>query len=443
MLSTLLAKFQAHKENLLSSFLFVPTVLVFSAAVLSFLLVAMDHRYPDQQLSWLFSGSPSAARSLLSTIAGAVITVISIAFSLTIVALQQASTQFSPRIMRNFTNDKGNQLVLGTYIATFLYSLLVLRAVRDPGDSSDIAFAPAIATSVALVLATICVALLVYFINHVANSLQAITIISRVHGELNEQIDAMYPELFVAGNSLAQPPTHPQRPYDGEVSVLAPKAGFILRIAEDSFSELRFSKASHLIVLPSVGDFVSQDQPLAYVQGYSQLSDERHSLISAAIIIGKQRSIKQDPMFAIRQLVDIALKALSPGINDPTTASYCIYYLGDSMGRIAQRALPLPVKTFQNPKAFVHFNKPNWEEFLEAAFSQIQHEARTNPAVTKVLLETFAKLAEVLPSSERAKPLQPLLSTAREQMAGKTFDKLRRKQLLTIIDNTEKSLRRI
>jgi len=443
MLSTVLAKLRIYKENLLSTLWFVPALLVFFTAALSFLMLAFDHRYPDQQASWLFNGSPSAARSLLSTIAGAVITVISIAFSLTIVALQQASVQFSPRVMRNFTKDKGNQLVLGTYIATFLYSLLVLRAVRDPGDSSGTGFAPAIATTVALVLVIVCVALLIYFINHVASSLQAITIINRVHSELNEQIDTLYPEPFVAGYSLVRPPTNPRRPYDKEVTVLAPKAGFIVRIDEDSFSELHFSKASHLIILPSIGDFVSEGQPLAYARGYSKLSDDHRGLISAAIIIGKQRSIKQDPMFAVRQLVDIALKALSPGINDPTTASYCIYYLGDSIGRIAQRALPLPVRTFQNPKAYVHFNKPNWAEFLEVAFLEIQYEARTNPAVTKALLETLGRIIDVLPSSERSKPLRPLLKTARKQLMAEAFDKPQHKQLLAIIHETEITLARI
>ncbi|MGI9027895.1 MAG: DUF2254 domain-containing protein [Candidatus Saccharimonadales bacterium] len=443
MLTTLWAKLITYLERAQSNLWFIPSLMVFASVLLSFALLALDHRYPSQDFSWLFSGSPSAARSLLSTIAGAVITVISIAFSLTIVALQQASVQFSPRVMRNFTNDKGNQLVLGTYISTFLYSLLILRGVRDPADSSEVGFTPAIATTVALAFAVVCVALLIYFISHVANSLQAITIIHRVHSELDEQIDKLYPEPFSKDTRPVRQPSARGQSDKDKISVSAPKAGFIVRIDEDSFRELNFSKSSRLYVLPSVGEFVIRGQTLAYVHGYTKLTDERKDCILAAIIIGAQRSIKQDPLFAIRQLVDIALKALSPGINDPTTASFCIYYLGDAMGSLAQRTIPSPVRSIQDSKAYVHFNKPNWSDFIEASFFEIQYEARTNPEVTKVLLETLCRLIDLLPSRDHANALKPLLKTAHEHLAATSFDKLHRQQLQAILTEADATLSRI
>lgn len=444
MFSNISGKLKNYAENVSSSLWFVPAIIVIAIAGLSFLALALDHRFLDIRSPWLFNGSPSAARSLLSTIAGAVITVISIAFSLTIVALQQASVQFSPRVIRNFTDDKGNQVVLGTYIATFLYSLLVLRAVRDSGDSSnEVAFAPAIATTITLVLAVICVAMLIYFINHVARALQAITIINHVHNELNEQVDILYPYPYAREPETLPTPPIMTFPYNPELSVQAPRAGFVVSIKESSFKQLDFTKTAQLVVLPKVGDFVSQNQTLAYVSGYSGLSDERRDVIVAAIIIGKQRSIKQDPLFAVRQLVDIALKALSPGINDPTTASYCLHFLGDSLGRIAGRTLPLPRNLFNDDTTTVYFNKPTWPEFLQAGLSQIQHEARTNPAVSKTLVKTIGRIIENTPSAARAEPLEVFIRTAREQLEASSFNDSDRRELSAVIDETETMLGRL
>lgn len=450
MFSAPVAKIRIFWENTQSGLWFIPSLLIIFTAMLSFGLLSLDHRYQaytSSHLPWLFSGSPSAARSVLSTIAGAVITVISIAFSLTIVALQQASSQFTPRVMRNFTDDKGNQLVLGVYVSTFLYSLLVLRGVRDPAESSGVGFVPAISTTMALALVVLCVGLLIYFISHIATSLQAMTIINRVHSELDQQIDALYPESYALApkkdpKALREPPISAQSKVD-KLVVRARKAGFIARISEDSFAELHFTNDSRLVILPRVGDFVANDEVLAYLTGYAKLDDERRNIISAAIIIDNQRSIRQDPLFAIRQMVDIALKALSPGINDPTTASYCIHYLGDSLGRLAQRQLPSSIATYQNSKAHVYFNKANWADFLKASFSQIQHESRNNLAVTKVLLETFQRIIVVLPSKDRARDIKPFLETASNYLKAETIWSPQHDELQLLLNDSQRALRRV
>ncbi|MEM5785979.1 MAG: DUF2254 family protein [Syntrophobacteraceae bacterium] len=178
--------FQGLKDiqsRVATSLWFLPGVLVLTSSLLAFLFLHLDQEYPltiGGTIVGFFGGSASGARNLLSTIAGSLITVISMAFSITMVALQQASTQYSPRILRNFTSDRGNQVVLGTYLATFIYSLLVLRVIRaDQEDSS--AYVPALSISFAIFLAVVCSGLLIYFINHIASSLQAEHLVESIH----------------------------------------------------------------------------------------------------------------------------------------------------------------------------------------------------------------------------------------------------------------------
>ncbi len=175
-------------ENIAASLWLVPTLLALLAAGLATLTLFLDERVPDLGglQPWLFGGTASAARSLLSSIAGSLITVIALAFSSTIVAIQQASSQFSPRVIRNFIRDKVNQLTFGTYVATFVYALLILRQVRD--DQSGVGeFVPALSVTCALVLALTCVGLLIYFIHHTASSLQVATITAAVHHDLRSR----------------------------------------------------------------------------------------------------------------------------------------------------------------------------------------------------------------------------------------------------------------
>lgn len=194
-------------ERFRESIGFIPAILVVGAIALAFGMVTIDQVYFEEvrrEVPWLFGGTADAARGLLSTIAGAMITVVSISFSVTIVALQQASSQYSPRVLRTFTSDKLNQIVLGMYIATFVYALLVLRSVRtEVSDIDGSGFVPALSVVVAIILALICLGLLIVFIHRITQSLQVAEIIRRVHGDLVQQIEVLYPEQI--GEPVADP----------------------------------------------------------------------------------------------------------------------------------------------------------------------------------------------------------------------------------------------
>lgn len=440
-----LARFKTFWGNARTSLWFVPAVLGAAVTILAFLLLEVDRSfqgYISQNLPFLFGGTASAARSVLSTIAASTITVISIAFSLTVIAIQQASVQFTPRVLRTFTSDRGNQWVLGVYVATFLYSLLILRAVRDPSDDGTGAFVPSVATTIAILLVVICIGLLIYFINHIATSLQATTVISRVHHELLEQIDKLYPERMGKESKVPEEGAG-DRPIDTNKGspIRSSLGGFVVRIEEDALKSLDTDGGARLFVFPKVGDFVVQNEVIARLQGDCDSFEELQKEVQAAIVIENQRSMTQDPMFAIRQLVDIALKGLSPGINDPTTADYCIRYLGDALCLLAQREFPSSVRTFENGKAELHLNKPTWDEFVLGAYVQVQDNSSGNVQVTEVLLRTLHKLAGFLPDAERAAPVRLLLRQTRYQLDEEAeLSESKKRHLYSSIDSVEKAL---
>ncbi|HPL62487.1 MAG TPA: DUF2254 family protein [Syntrophales bacterium] len=185
--------FRDYYDELKTRIWFYPAILTAASVVVAFSMVRLDRAYSWELASeapWLFAGTAEAAWSLLSALATSLITVVSIAFSITIIALQQASSQYSPRVLRTFTSDKGNQVVLGMYLATFVYSLLVLRTVRGGDDG----FVPALSVNAAIFFTLLCLGLLIFFIHRIATSLEVVNIIKRIHEALMKQIENLYPE---------------------------------------------------------------------------------------------------------------------------------------------------------------------------------------------------------------------------------------------------------
>jgi len=309
-------------------------------------------------------------------------------------------------VLQTFTSDRGNKIVLGAYIATFVYALLVLRSVRDAENGVG-GFVPSIAATVAILLALICVGLLIYFINHIAFSLQASTIISRVHRELLKQIDHLYPEPI--GEPLPKESSKRSLLRGSKHEIKSKKGGFIALINEDGLTDIELKKARALHVLPKVGDFVVHGQVIAEVIDMPDMPPDIDSKVGQAIVIDARRSARQDPLYAVRQLVDMALKGLSPGINDMTTANYCIRFLGDALGRLANRQFPSSYRQFKDGECVLYLNKPTWDKFVEGAFYQVIHEAEGKVQVTKIILETIHRLAHELPNEERAQPLRKLV----------------------------------
>jgi uncharacterized membrane protein len=335
-------------EALRGSYWFVPALMACAATALAFGLLRVDRGLnpgPDsgRTIELLYNGGAQGARLVLSTIAGSMITVAGVVFSVTIVALAQASAQFGPRLLRNFMRDLGNQVVLGAFTSTFLYCVLVLRTVVAAGEEGGRReFVPQAAITGAVGLAVLSVAVLIYFIHHAARSIQAPLVARRVAADLEAAIDALFPEEL--GEGMESAPAAPPRP--GRAREVASEAsGYVQAIDGDRLlaDAKRAGALVELLVRP--GDFVAEGAPLLKVWSEGEVGDDLPAGLRGAVALGAERSLTQDMPFAIDQLVELALRALSPGVNDPRTAATCVDWLGSGLCRLAERRIPSPYRT--------------------------------------------------------------------------------------------------
>lgn len=403
-------------DNVQSSLWFLPSICLFFAILFSFIIPEIDRIYfdnPDELPSWAFSGSSDGARSILSTIAGSLITVISLLFSITIVVLQQASSQYTPRVLGNFMKQKGNQLVLGVFLATFLYAVLVLRYVRGDSSGGD-QFIPVISITFAIFMATVCLGLLIYFVHRTATSLQASSVVANAQHELETSIQSLYPEHL--GDPVPEIPRTLDRFREEHGTgpsgiIYAQKSGYLRSVDDDVLAYYLAPQTSWAIVYPPVGEFVVRGTPLIEVGGTAILEQDFIDNITGAFILNTERSLHQDPLFGFRQLADIGLKAMSPGVNDPTTAENALQSMADVLAHLADREFPDPVRIISSPKdghyVYLWVNGPTYGDFVEEAFGQLRREvSKSNWHVTKQILILIRDIGRNVKTFDRAEPLR-------------------------------------
>ncbi|WP_166396058.1 DUF2254 domain-containing protein [Rubrobacter marinus] len=388
-------------EKLNSSFWFVPAVFVLGAVVLFFATQYLDQllRADLASLPVVFSGGPSAARSVLAAIAGSVITTVTTAFSLTIVILQLASTSYTPRVLRSFTSDRSVQVVLGTFIATFLYSLLVLRIIRE-ASAEGRSFTPVISVTVAVVLTVACVALLVYFIAHVVNLIQSSTIVQTARRDAMEVIE----NLDDLGDAPAEDPKAPEeRPElrgllsEEPLVVRARQSGYVQylnagEVVEAIVGRSNAPEGGTLVVeIPfGPGHFVAAGLPL--VRAWPAKEPRSLEDVHDAFYFGKERSFRQDFAFGLRQLSDIALKGLSPGVNDPTTAMQAMDQVEVMFVALGEKAMPPRVRELEvgGAKVVLKVAYYGFDDVVGLAFDQIRRAAFTSGQVA--VLERYLEI---------------------------------------------------
>ena len=409
-----------------SSIGYLPSILTLSAIILAPILLWMDKQYGEQIIQafpWMYESSAEAARGILSTIATSLITVISISFSIIIVALQQAANSFSPRVLRSFTGDKGNQLVLGMYLATFTYTILVLRTIKT--DANQETFIPAVSIMTAMLLTLICLGLLIYFINKMFNSLQAFEIIKRIHDDINNEIDKKYPDEIgrkAKKISSGEVIVAEQKQAKKQYIVRSESAGFINLINNEILASISNTKATWVYIPISVGQFINKNDTLAIVNDYA-FGEKHADELRRAIEIHNVRSINEDPLFGFRQLVDIALRAISPGINDPTTAEYAVRYMGNNLQLLAQRQFPENTRTFENNPVLYIFNASTWESYVELAFAQLRRHSMREYRIVEVMIEVMQKILAVSDTPEQKKPIQNQIKLLKEAIRSSNFIK--------------------
>ncbi len=375
-----------------TSFWFLPMVMLALAAGLALLLLYIDRRFDPgmkSTLAWAYTGGPEGARSLLSTVAGSMITAASVTFSLASVALSIASQQYGSRVLRNFMRDRITQVLLGTFVSTFIYSVLVVRAIRGSDFSGG--FVPAISVTVAIGLTLTSLVLLVYFIHHVSSSIQASRIIRVIAEDLEEAVPKLYPSN--TGAPLHATPALEELRRQRQFRLTVPKSGYLQTIDLDSLLELASAHDSVFNLLVKPGDHLLAGSPLAEAWGVAELHGDDLKKAQKAFYIDRERTPAQDIRYHFQQLTDVVVRALSPGINDPFTAVNGIDELASAMLLLARRADVTTLRKDEGGELRLIVPTPSNAELLQETVGHIAIYAATDHFV-------MASLRRVLTSVE-------------------------------------------
>lgn len=386
-------------ERLRSSYWFLPAVMALAALLLSAATLALDRGLAPARLAGFTAvgglEQPDGARALLSTVAGSLITVAGVVFSMTLVGLSLASQQFGPRLVGNMMRDRSNQLVLGAFIATFLYCLMVLRTVHSADPSLGMsAFVPQLSVAVALILTLLSLGLLIYFIHHSAESAQVSYVLARVGQSLTQQILAL-PEDAPEGSGGGAPETAqtalPEGFADEAVTVRAQRTGYVQAIDLGGLVTLARDHDAVIRLHHPPGSFLMLHGPLADVCP-AEAAEALTGRIDTGYGLGAVRTPHQDAGFLFDQLLEVAVRALSPGINDPFTAVTCIDRLAEAVNLLAHRRLP--PSTLCDDDGTLRVIVPRLEvgELVEHLFGELRAHGAGDPMVARHLALALRRL---------------------------------------------------
>lgn len=402
-------------ERVRHSLWFIPALAVVIAVVVALGMLALSDRLDASgaHLPLIFGAGPDGARAMLGAIGGSVITVAGTIFSITIVALQLTSSQFSPRVLRNFLRDRPNQLVLGVFIGTFTYCLLVLRSIR--AEATDrAAFVPNVAVTGALLLAFLSIGMLIYFIHHVSVRIQVTSILASVASDTLHTIETVADWLedrperaWRSAGSLdrvpAAPPTGAIPADRAQVRIVAHHSGYLQFLDIGRLVRAAAEADGRLEVLVAPGGWVQRDAPVATFAGPDDADTERlGDAVNGALSLAAERSTQQDVAFGIQQIVDIGAKALSPGVNDPTTAINALDRLLQIL--VAAGVAQDPPQAFADADGVTRLDvpMPGLHELVELALDQLRHYGASTPAVALHMARVLSQLRDAL--GERAAP---------------------------------------
>ncbi len=420
----------------------LPTIGVGLALVLGVVLPSLDALIADELPAWvrtyLFGGGAAAARTVLDAIASSLVTVTSLTFSLTVVTLQLASSQFSPRLLRTFSSDRFVQVTLALFLATFTYALTVLRTVRT-ADGGQEMFVPRLAVTVAFVLALVSVLGLVLFLAHLARQIRVETMLRDVHAEASQTLRRVLPERAAAGGTVL--PTPPV----AAVALPAAASGFIVRVHEGALLAAAVEADAVLFVDRHPGSSLVAGTPVGvgWPRATSSFDEDARSRlqqrVARAVSTGFERTAAQDVGFGLRQLTDVAVKALSPGINDPTTAIHALGHSSAVLCELAGRDLgPLLLRDDQHQVRVV-LCRPGLRDLLDLAVAQPRRYGAGDPSVLTRLLLLLREVAWCAEPDQR-QAVAEQLTRMRATIAAQDFDVGERDRLAELAGQVEQAL---
>ena len=408
-----------------ASYWFVPSVMVALSIALGALMVWLDsgpfaNLFDD--VAWYQQSKPAGAREVLSAIASSAITVAGVAFSITIVAISFAANQYGPRILTNFMSDRGNQFTLGTFISTFVYCIVVLRTIY----SGDTDFVPQLAIVVALLLAFASTAMLIYFIHHVPRSIHVNTVLAGIGRQLVHSIEKRFPAC------IGDPPEQSEKDRThfakvaeasfasaGDWKEIDCRAnGYLQAVDHESILSVAVDRDLVIRMERSPGEFLYRGQVLFRASPADRVDEDVCDELRGTWSVGSNRTPSQDQMFLIDELVEIAARALSTGVNDPYTAITCVDWLTAGAAELTKRREPAPYRLDDEGKLRVVAPSSSFALHIARGFGRLRPYAAKDVNAAAHILSQFSILASDCKSQEQVE----VLATEAEQLIGLARD---------------------
>ena len=415
--------------NLRDSLWFLPTLIVCAGIALALLLVEFDAVFDvDFAQRWprVFGAGAEGSRAMLSAIATSMITVAGVVFSITIVALSLAASQYSPRVLRTFMADRPTQVVLGAFVAVFAYCLIVLRTIRGPEEGG---FVPSLAVLGGVAMAFVGVALLIFFIHHVASAIQVSYIVARIADDTGGAIDRLFPAPLGSPAPMQGEAAPPGALPERWATVDAPATGYVVGLNGDGLLERATREDAVVRVLPHVGDFVIEGRPVLEVSASVEPTRAVADAYLACLSIQGDRTVHQDAPYGIQQIVDIALKALSPGIHDPTTAASCIDRLSALLVRLSNRRIEGPYRC-RDGRLRLIVEGPDYAAMVELCFAAITEHAADHVEIYERLVVVLGTIVDATGDPARRRALESRLEALVLAIVAADLPAARRRALL-------------
>jgi uncharacterized membrane protein len=383
--------------SLRSNYWFIPALMSAGAALLAYAVVWLDGRYGEEvleALGWERGVHPDGARQMLTVIAGSMIAVASTVFSITVVAVVYATGQYGPRLLNNFLSDRGNKVALGTFIATFLYALLVLRTIRSPGEGGDsTGFVPDLAILVGVILAVVSVMVLIFFLHHAPSNIRIHHVIETIGRRILADIEHRFPRDV--GHEVADEAAHDDlaQACAGAPHVTATASGYLQIVDAETLFEAAcdVDAVIHLRVRP--GRFLHEGTRLADVHGARELDRDTRELVRGAFALGQGRTGTQDLDFLFDELVEIALRALSPGVNDPFTATNSFDWMAAALAELARRPAVSGRRHDADGTLRIVVEPPSFADHVERTFGAVRQASATSTEAACGYLRALASAA--------------------------------------------------
>lgn len=415
-------------SDLRASLWFIPMILFIGSIILALGMIQIDLSVGTEaliELSPVFAISAEGARTMLLAVAGSMLTVVALSFGLSLTAMTFASGQFTPRILRNFMRDRANQFILGYFVGIFAYSMITLLAIRSSGV---VQFIPVIAVFVGLLFGLGGVIVLIFFIHHISSSLQITKILNNIVDDTKKSIQTIFPK------NVADPAEQNEKLQAWQadknqqwLTVPSASSGYVQNV--DTARLIKYAEDNDVILRMEcgIGKFIPRGAALISITrdnyndaGKSGLDEEIINTLNANYGIERHRTIERDVSYGIRQIVDIALKALSIGVNDTSTGVNCVHFLSDILGEIARKKFTPKVRSIDGRPRLIT-EAPDFRDYVETAFDQIRISGKGNMAILEQLAEAISFISICTRDKSRLQILKQQLALTAE-LANQTLE---------------------